>query len=485
MNHIVDNDVTDNGEVGILVGSAGDILENNRIERNQFGIHVVTDYGLSVEGGNVTMRDNALIDNDQGLYVDSVTNADYLVALDNDIDRSNSIDGKPIVYHYNDSNIVVNGTDDPGYVGLVTVDTASVTGLNMTTAGQGVFIQNSSNVSITDGHIANTYNPVHIGLQSTAVSVHNLTAQRDSAAVTYDPPTLANLRGTGIAIERTEGVDLHNVSVSGSVKGLLLNRDLNTTITDSQFTTSSDVGIGFTYGGEGLHFSNNLLNNSVQTNYPFSGFGYTLEVNDSRQPGPNIIGGPRSAATPTSNPMERASARRVLMRTPTASVTARTGWAAPVPLITSRWPSGPPVSRPSQLIRHHWTSATSPWARQQTRPSRSPTRAMQPSSCNHPPSRVRIRAPSTSCRRAPRVSRRTTRVRSRSASSHSRRDSEPPRSISPRTIRQMARSPSVSPGTAPRRPVTERSPEPCETPLEQPSPVQPSQFRTAGSRTQC
>jgi len=80
----------------------------------------------------------------------------------NDIDTSNTVNGKRVYYWINEIDITV--PSDAGYVGLVRCSNIIVQGLNLTHNGQGVLLIETNNSIVTGNYIAeNNYGVVLFG----------------------------------------------------------------------------------------------------------------------------------------------------------------------------------------------------------------------------------------------------------------------------------------------------------------------------------
>jgi parallel beta-helix repeat protein len=115
-NHLTNNKVT-NGEIGILMQeSDNNILEDNRIEDNFWGVMLLL-------ATNNTLRSNSMKRNKLSFYVGEYYHSSYV----NNVDMSNTVDGKPIYYWIGHSNEEV--PRDAGCV--IVVDSVGITLRNL------------------------------------------------------------------------------------------------------------------------------------------------------------------------------------------------------------------------------------------------------------------------------------------------------------------------------------------------------------------
>jgi parallel beta-helix repeat protein len=144
--NILENTIKGNG-VGIYFSSFSNtnyILRNN-ITSNGKGIAVYYSWGN-------TFRNNLMSDNEFNLWMDC-----YLSrrgsGFFNDIDTSNTVEGKPVYYWINQQDKTI--PSDAGYVALVRCSNITVQGLNLSHNGQGVLLVETNNSLIIRNCISN------------------------------------------------------------------------------------------------------------------------------------------------------------------------------------------------------------------------------------------------------------------------------------------------------------------------------------------
>jgi len=122
-NFVYDNSITNNSYGIYIVHSPGNVLKNNHLKDNQYNLWV---------------------------YVETSVQPSHFV---NDIDDSNTIDGKPIYYWVGQHDRTV--PSDAGYVALVSCYRITVQNLNLANNGQGVLLVSTNNSLITKNHMPN------------------------------------------------------------------------------------------------------------------------------------------------------------------------------------------------------------------------------------------------------------------------------------------------------------------------------------------
>jgi len=122
-NLVYDNNITNNS-IGVkIIHSPNNVLKNNRLKDNQFNLWI---------------------------YVETSVQASYFV---NDIDTSNTVDGKPIYYWVNQHDKTV--PSDAGYVALINCTGITVENLTLANNGQGVLLVATNNSLITRNQMKN------------------------------------------------------------------------------------------------------------------------------------------------------------------------------------------------------------------------------------------------------------------------------------------------------------------------------------------
>ena len=167
-NTLRDNVLVDVGGRGLTVDNANDNrLENNSVENGTgYGIKLRgaegnvlldnavtgTKEGLVLDGspGNV-LRDNALSGNTYGLSVEiSRSRRSWALRAENDVDTSNTVDGRPIYYLVGAADVVVDASTNAGFVAAVSSRNVTVRGLALGDNSHGVLLVNTTNATVED-----------------------------------------------------------------------------------------------------------------------------------------------------------------------------------------------------------------------------------------------------------------------------------------------------------------------------------------------
>jgi parallel beta-helix repeat protein len=248
-NTIDGNSITDNWYGITLSGSS-----NNSIVRN----NVTNDfYGIAL-GMSSSM--NMLRNNQMACYSENFEcfNNWGLSSYANDIDPSNTVDGKPIYYWINKSNETV--PVDAGYVALINCTHIAVHDLSLSRNGQGVLLAYTEDSTITKNNMTSNF----LGIDADCSSNNTLS---------------------------------ENV-VDANIDGIVLTYSSNNTIVRNSLNSNSQTGI-WIFDSSGNHiYHNSFLNNNAGTTYSYnstniwddgypSGGNYLSDYN-----GTDLYGGP-------------------------------------------------------------------------------------------------------------------------------------------------------------------------------------------------
>jgi parallel beta-helix repeat protein len=134
---IVGNIITNNAEDGIMMYSATNCtIVGNIIANNAY-------IGIEIQSGSGNiLRDNSMINN----------TFNFRGRGFQDIDTSNTVNGKPICYWVNEHDKQV--PPDAGYVAIINSSNVTVKNLNLTNNYEGVLIANSNNILIDGVNIS-------------------------------------------------------------------------------------------------------------------------------------------------------------------------------------------------------------------------------------------------------------------------------------------------------------------------------------------
>jgi parallel beta-helix repeat protein len=138
------------------------VMSNLTIQNGAYGIEMFYSHDNTIKGCNIfsnrngikiiespytLLRSNTLYNNSYPLYIFSFYSLeDYF----QDIDTTNTIDGKPVYYLRNASNLVFDGNDDIVFLNLVQCNNITVKNFNMSNSGNRLLLAGSRNCTVTN-----------------------------------------------------------------------------------------------------------------------------------------------------------------------------------------------------------------------------------------------------------------------------------------------------------------------------------------------
>ena len=169
-NVISDNNVTNNEYGALLSGNANNnVISDNNVTNNEYGICVMSSISNNMYGNNITannefgillesssynnLSENTMNDNKYNLGIRGFEPEEFR----NSIDVSNLVDGKPVHYLVNQTDLVISPVTYPqiGYLGLIDCANVTIEGLTLTNNGQGLLLVNTDNSKMMDNNLAN------------------------------------------------------------------------------------------------------------------------------------------------------------------------------------------------------------------------------------------------------------------------------------------------------------------------------------------
>ena len=145
-NTISGNILTDNIQIALALGNCTNnyVSENNITQNEGTGLYIY-------KGNNNTLSSNCMSENKYNFGIDGDTLNDFL----HTIATSNTINGKPIYYFINQTNLIINPATHPeiGYLALINCTNITIEDLTLTGNVQGLLLA-YTNHSIISGNSA-------------------------------------------------------------------------------------------------------------------------------------------------------------------------------------------------------------------------------------------------------------------------------------------------------------------------------------------
>ena len=266
--HVYSNNVNvsgftiQNGFSGISIYSHGNKIINNTITNNENGLELFYSSGNTIMNNDVIsnahtgirlvdshyniLRDNNMTDNTFNFEAEiNRLGGHSFYSFINDIDASNTVDGKPVYYWVNQSNRQVPA--DAGYVALVNSTRITVKDLDLAKNGQGVLLAWTSESIIENVTASNNRDGIVLE-HSDNNTVRNV--------------TLASNKETGIYLVESNSNSVIGNIITDNRDGLFLAGSVGTMIAGNTIHRSIDYGISLILFSGNVIYHNNFIDNA-------------------------------------------------------------------------------------------------------------------------------------------------------------------------------------------------------------------------------
>jgi parallel beta-helix repeat protein len=286
---------------GILIlNRKGLIVRNMNVSNFVYGIRIVADIYFGVTSENNTLSGNIVENNDYGIQLSSSSNSVLRNNIMNnntqnfgvqgkyaqDIDVSNTVDGKTIIYWINQQDRTV--PSDAGYVALVNCTSIAAQDLNLANNGQGVILVSTTNSTLTRNSIINTGDAIYIQESSgniisgnnLANNINGIRGQASSNNTITSNNITTNESGIYLTGASTSNIISRNNITANTIDGMNLWGSTNTDVKANAITNNAENGINFfesgsnrivgnniTKNGNGIKFWYHTSNNNISENY--------------------------------------------------------------------------------------------------------------------------------------------------------------------------------------------------------------------------
>jgi len=252
-NRISGNTITNNGEGIFLTYSSNNSVSENYIANNEDGICLWRDSLDNI------MSENNIVNNGEGIciYSGSSNNTVSGNVFVNDglfISRSygsvvwdNIVNGKPLVYLENFSNIIVG--DAAGQVILVKCNNITIQNLNLSNIDTGIQLRQTNNTKITKNNI-------------TANSHHGISLWCSSKNTVTGNSIISNSYYGIWLYESSSNIVTGNNIAASNVSGILLDSSSKNSISENNISHNNYTGIEFNDSPCNSVSENNIENNS-------------------------------------------------------------------------------------------------------------------------------------------------------------------------------------------------------------------------------
>jgi len=210
------------------------VTDNTVTDNTNYGIYLVS-------SGSCELRDNAISGSKYNFGVSGNSLAEYT----QDIDTTNTVDGKKIYYWVDRSYDTI--PSDAGYVGVVDSDHITVEGLTLSNNYNGVLFVYTTDSVIEDVTVSFVYSGIYL-YYSTSSTVVDCTVADSSYGINMYYSASSTV--TGNTVMRTTSYGIY-LSYSGP-----------STVTDNVATYCNNYGVYLTYSSTSTVTGNTVTNNN-------------------------------------------------------------------------------------------------------------------------------------------------------------------------------------------------------------------------------
>ena len=259
-NTVSGNNITNNYGVYLTWSSNNNTVSGNNITNNTDGVYIDWAWDNTVSGNTITnntngivlssssnniLRDNVMANNEYNFGVWGSSLSEFV----NDVDTSNTVDGKPVYYLINKRDMAVSL--DAGYVALINCTRIIVQELNLTNNWQGVLLAYTTNSTITKTDITNNGNSIHLYRSlNNSISRNNIT------------------NNTNYGVYLTWSSNNNTVSgnnITDNSRGIYLYRSSNHNTVSRNNITNNSYGVYLElWSSDNKFYHNNFIDNTFQ-----------------------------------------------------------------------------------------------------------------------------------------------------------------------------------------------------------------------------
>jgi parallel beta-helix repeat protein len=220
--------------------SSDNALSNNLLTSNQYGIYISYSY-------NNVLRNNRMNNNTYNFWIKGGYASDRENGYVNDVDASNTVDEKPIVYWVKAQDKVV--PSDAGFVAFVNCTNVTASGLSLSNNGQGVLVVSTVNGTVTKNTVTKCGSGVYLFNSSGAAVAENSLANNDE----------------GIRGERSSNSQMSSNNITSNKSGICFTGDCaNNTIARNNITANVVDGLNL-WGSTSTTLTENTISLNVES----------------------------------------------------------------------------------------------------------------------------------------------------------------------------------------------------------------------------
>ena len=243
------------------------ILINNTASNNNWAGIRLSPNGINLASNN-TLVNNSMINN---LYNFAIDIEDVNQSMQNDIGITNTVNGKPIYYLVNASNITLNSSSNAGVIYCINCQNISIKDQVIQNNLQGIYLLNTSNSKLDNNIVSNNYFGIILGNSNNNSGSNNIAINNLVGIVTFASTNsnlsnnVANSNGMGFEVHESTNTRLKNNTAN-------FNKDIGISLSSS--TKNELNGNIANCNGDGIKLfncTNSLLNNNIANSNIYAG----------------------------------------------------------------------------------------------------------------------------------------------------------------------------------------------------------------------
>ena len=252
----IENITASHNSEGIwLQYSSNNTLTGNNVSNNGHGICLW-------DSGNNTLRANTMIDNSCNFGFWSGSELSHFFQ---DIDTSNTVDGKPIYYLVDKNDMVIDSSSNAGYVGVVNSTNIVIKDLTLMKNQQGILFAWTENSKIKNVTVSNNADGIWLQHSSNNTLMGNEVSN--------------NFEDYGIYMQFSNNNTLKNNSIQNNNGGIIIDNSSNNIIRRNNIFENNEYGMC----GWGSSNNNIYLNNFIDNNQNVCSYGLVNLLNSPHE----------------------------------------------------------------------------------------------------------------------------------------------------------------------------------------------------------
>jgi len=267
-NNVLENNVSENHRGGIGIGIYVSSSDNNTLENN---LSRNNDYGIMVfYSTNDNLSNNRCENNTYNFGVATVpAGGDNISHFIHNIDNSNLVNGKPVVYLIGENNITINQDNEFGYLGLVNGENVIIENMVLENNFSGLVLAGVRNSLVENITARNNYIGVYLSGSDNS-TVGGSTGGNNYYGIYLSSSDNGIVSGNaadnnyyGVSLWSSDNNIFSGNTIENNHYGIYLSNSDNNRLTNNTCENSGTCGIYFTLSANNTLENNTLVNDNT------------------------------------------------------------------------------------------------------------------------------------------------------------------------------------------------------------------------------